>query len=250
MNVFYVTGCSGGIGEAIVSQLCELGLVVGIDIVPPCEETSSKLHKFMQMDFSQLSSDESYRLQIQEQIKNTQNQLDCCCTALVNVAAVQILNSIQDSTCSEWQKTFQVNCFAPVLMSGFLYSDLKKSKGIVINIGSIHSEQTKKDFGIYAASKAALSSVTRSMALDWAGSVRAVCIAPAAIETKMLLAGFESDKTAYDKLADSHPSRKIGSPLDVAKLVTYLVNDTDGFINGVTLNIDGGISGKLVDPLA
>ena len=87
---------------------------------------------------------------------------------------------------ADWQETLDVNLMAPVAISRALLPQLKRQRGSIVHIGSIHSQLTKPGFTAYATSKAALAGLTRAMAVELGGSVRVNAIEPAAIATPML----------------------------------------------------------------
>ena len=102
----------------------------------------------------------------------------------------------------------EVNLLAPFVLTKLLLPQLEQAKGSVINVSSIHAHLTKANFVAYATSKAALSGLTRSMAIDLADRVRVNAIEPAAIETQMLLSGFDNDKDQLEKLKKLSPNRE------------------------------------------
>jgi NAD(P)-dependent dehydrogenase (short-subunit alcohol dehydrogenase family) len=128
-------------------------------------------------------------------------------------------------------------------------ADIERAKGSVVNIASIHAVATKPGFVCYATSKAALVGLTRSMAVDLGPRVRVNAINPAATATPMLLAGFEGKSKELDELAKKHPLERIAQPWEVAKTALFLASPDAAFITGTCLNIDGGIGGRLHDPV-
>ena len=112
---------------------------------------------------------------------------------------------------------FSVNFFAPVEISKAFLDDLSKNNGSILNIGSIHRELTKPYFSAYATSKSALAGLTKSLSVEFGDKIRVNAIEPAAIETSMLKAGFKDHPDKLKKLADFHPSKKIGKPEDIQK---------------------------------
>jgi NAD(P)-dependent dehydrogenase (short-subunit alcohol dehydrogenase family) len=107
---------------------------------------------------------------------------------------------------------------------------------------------TKKNFVAYATSKAALSGMTKAMAVDLGGRVRVNAIEPAAIETDMLKAGFEGKSELYRQLEAYHPLGRIGRPEEVARLALAMIEGGIDFLDGACVGLDGGISGCLIDP--
>ena len=127
--------------------------------------------------------------------------------------------------------------------------ELSDNHGSVLNISSIHASQTKKGFTVYATSKAALSALTKLLAIELGSRVRVNAIEPGAISTKMLEAGFLLEPEKRIALDNLQPMGRIGEPSEVAKLASFLTSDSARFINGSAIAIDGGIRNQLHDPL-
>ena len=96
-------------------------------------------------------------------------------------------------------------------------------------------------------SKASLSALTRSLSLEIGHKTRVCEIQPAAIDTDMLRAGLQ-DELSFSKLENCHPSGKIGQANDVASMVLTILQTSSTFINGMIVNLDGGLSNRLHDP--
>lgn len=118
-----------------------------------------------------------------------------------------------------------------------------------MNIASVHSTVTKPGFVSYSTSKAALVGLTRSLAIDLGSRVRVNAICPAATATPMLLAGFDGHPEALKELANVHPLERIAKPEEVAQVALFLASPQASFITGASILVDGGISGRLHDPL-
>lgn len=236
-----VTGVLGGIGSVISRKLKESGYYVyGLDVR---DDFDYKCDRFILFDINQFVVDSSYRIRFTEIFNNLIPNLDL----LVNNAAVQRLDSLDNLKIDEWSETLNVNLTGPLLLSKLFLKRLEESKGSIINIGSIHERLTKKRFISYATSKSALIGLTRAMAVDLEGRVRVNAVSPAAIETKMLLEGFDNNEEKVKELEAMHPVQRIGYPEDVAKLVLFLASENNGFIHGANLSLDGGISSVLKD---
>ncbi len=237
----FITGSSGGIGRGIATYFKDKGYqVIGLDIMA---DGANELDFFIQLDLNLFCVDENYRREKTPDILSHAQHVK----VLVNNAAVQILGSFSEVQLSDWQKSMNVNLTAPMLLSQILLSELERNSGNIINIGSIHSQLTKPSFVSYATSKAALLGLTKAMAVDLRGKVRVNCISPAAIETQMLLDGFNGDSIAVKKLEQLHPVERIGRPKDIAEIVYFLAELNKGFLNGANLTLDGGISSVLHD---
>lgn len=235
-KICLITGSSGGIGIELVKVFKSEGYqVVGID------NKTQRIHEcnyFLRADLEKIVLDEYY---LNKVLNNLQDFIgEGTISVLINNAATQTLGSLKTAKISDWQNSLNINLLAPFLLCQKLASKLEG--GAVINISSIHARMTKKNFLIYSTTKAALSGLTRALAIDMAGIVRVNAVEPAAIDTEMLKAGFLSNPDLMDKLIKSHPVGKIGSPKEFAKFVLKIAENDDFFMSGLSIPYDGCIS--------
>lgn len=242
-----ITGSSGGIGSALVDAfLSDNYSVVGIDTTNSGRNSVGFVE--INADLFEYTKNENYREKTINQIKNyLPKQLDDF--VLINNAALQILNPVSKLNWSDWDKTITVNTIAPFfLVQGFI-SQLIEVQGHIVNISSIHSKLTKPNFSFYAASKAALDSLTRSLALELSPKGISVnAVSPAAIDTKMLQDGFRKAPDKLKELERYHPSGSIGTTKQLATLVKSITEQKGAFLTGSIIEFTGGISGQLSDP--
>lgn len=240
-----ITGVLGGIGQALGKTFKTQGyFVYGVDVrAPKANETEEICDVFIQFDLHAFCTQEVYRNTQHEHFKQLIERLD----ALVNNAAVQLLDHTEDISLQDWQETLNVNLTGPMLLSQYFLPLLEQQKGAIVNIASIHQQLTKPRFVSYASSKSALIGLTKSMAVDLKDRVRVNAISPAAIETSMLRAGFNNDESALDVLRKLHPVQRIGYPEEVAKLALFLCSEDAAFVSGANFTLDGGISSVLHD---
>lgn len=237
----FITGVNGGIGQGLALGFRAAGYyVVGTDVQP---FASADVDEYVEMDLQQLVENETYRAAISRKLAPLYPHLN----VLINNAAVQLLDRFENWKLADWQTTLAVNVTAPMLLSQLFLPPLTENKGSIINIGSIHETLTKPAFVSYATSKNALVGATKALAVDLKGKVRVNAISPAAVETDMLRAGFNNDESAIDQLRDLHPVQRIGTPADVARLALFLASESNGFIHGANITLDGGISSVLHD---
>lgn len=240
-----VTGAAGGIGQAIVREFHGTGYaVIATDIAPQPDGLPCAL--YLEADLARTVSDPAYAAEVFDRIEAFVGANGLA--ALINNAALQILGGADSLTRAEWRATLDVNLLAPFIWTQSLLPALERARGSVVNVSSIHARLTKRNFVAYATSKAALSGMTRAMAVDLEGRVRVNAIEPAAIETPMLAAGFAHRPEAYVALAECHPSGRVGRTQEVAALALALVDARMSFTNGACVAIDGGIGGVLHDP--
>lgn len=246
MKAVLVTGAAGGIGQALVSAFAGADYaVIGTDQVDappglPCEY-------FIACDLRRTVADEGYAEDIFSGIRLALAGRPLA--ALINNAAVQILGPADTLSREDWRATLDVNLLAPFLWTQAFLPELEAARGMVLNISSIHARLTKPDFIAYATSKAALSGMTRAMAVELGSRVRVNAIEPAAIDTPMLRAGFQGNKSGYRQLQQHHPTDRIGSPEEVGCVALAAVKMNCEFLNGAIVKLDGGIGGRLHDPI-
>lgn len=134
-----------------------------------------------------------------------------------------------------WRAVFELNFFAPLVLARGLAAALHRGKGAIVNITSIAGHAVHPFAGsAYATSKAALSALTREMAVEFAEiGVRVNAIAPGEIETAMLSPDTEL-------LIPRIPLRRLGQPADVAGAIYYLSGPDSGYVTGTEVFVTGG----------
>lgn len=241
-----ITGALGGIGQA----LCEEFHAHGFHVFALDKNNGAvAAQNFFAVDIRDCVSEPSSRAALVDPIRAELAAKNLDLRGIVNNAATQILGGVDSLDYAAWDETLQTNLLAPFFLVQAFLPELEKARGAVVNISSIHEKLTKSGFVAYATSKSALSGLTRAMAVDLAGRVRVNAICPAAIHTPMLAAGFAQRPDAFAALHDAHPAGRIGLPEEVAHLARYLIAEAPDFLNGSCLGLDGGIAGRLHDPV-
>lgn len=161
--------------------------------------------------------------------------------ALVNNAAVSPKTPFQErlgclnGSLDTWREVFELNFFTPLSLARGFAPALRKGQGCVVNITSIAGHQIHPFAGsAYSTSKAALSALTREMAVEFAGlGVRVNAVAPGEIETEMI--GEE-----YETLIPRIPMHRMGRPDEVASAVYQLCSPDFGYVTGTEIFVTGG----------
>jgi len=140
-----------------------------------------------------------------------------------------------ETALEDWQKVFQVNFFAPVMLARGLAEELRQAHGAVVNVSSIAGSRVHPYAGsAYATSKAALAALTREMAADFGPlGIRVNAIAPGEIDTSILSPGTE-------KLVEQFPLRRLGRPEEVASVIYFLCNEPSSYVTGAEIHVNGG----------
>lgn len=166
---------------------------------------------------------------------------------LVNCAGVIYRNrTVEQTGEEEWDHTFDVNVKGVFLMCKYALPELRQTKGCIVNVSSYVGLVGFAGASAYAASKAAILNLTRSMALDHAAEgIRVNAVCPGSVETDMIYAAwqqFGDVERARRLWAEKHPLGRIAQPQEVARAILFLASDEAGFITGAALPVDGGLT--------
>lgn len=166
---------------------------------------------------------------------------------LVNCAGVIFRNRTLEATSEEeWDTTFDVNVKGTFLMCKYALPALRRTKGCIVNVSSYVGMVGFAGASAYAASKAAILNLTRSMALDHAREgIRVNAVCPGSVDTEMIHTAWEQfgDVAQAQKLwAEKHPLGRIAAPEEVGRAILFLASEEASFITGAALPVDGGIT--------
>lgn len=237
-----ITGARGGIGVALVREFHAAGYtVVATDRAsgPPLGDV------YVEGDLSHIGYGEPGA---QATLAALRDAVGDTLHALVNNAAIQLLNPVERVTVDELQESFATNVFAPLLLTQAFLPQLTNVHGCVVHMSSVHATATKPGFVAYGTTKAAMIGLTRTMAVDLGGRVRVNAILPGAVDTPMLRAGFEGNPEGYARLGRMHPIGRVATPEEVARVAVFLASDAASVITGAAFAVDGGIGVRLHDP--
>jgi NAD(P)-dependent dehydrogenase (short-subunit alcohol dehydrogenase family) len=172
---------------------------------------------------------------------------------LVNNAGVSITKKVMNLNENDWDKVLNVNVKGTFFVSQRVAKQMIESRngGCIINIASIAGEKGRPDFLAYAASKAAVINMTKSLALELAKyDIRINAIAPGSIDTSMW--HDVVNKIALKKHCDKDdlarawiekiPMKRLAKPKDIADMILYLCSDEAAYITGQVINVCGGLS--------
>jgi NAD(P)-dependent dehydrogenase (short-subunit alcohol dehydrogenase family) len=243
-KVAVITGGNAGIGEAIAKAFAREGASVVITGRRQVEldRVVSDIVKEEGKAFS-VAGSVTDELHVQETARQTMQRFGRL-DILVNNAGLgdfgKRLHEIDDAT---WTQVLDVNLTGVFRMTrAVLPQMLKQQRGVIVNISSIASLVGIPTLSAYAASKGALDSLTRSLAVDYAKEgIRCNVVNPGLIDTPMA-APLMSNPEHLDPILAHYPIRRAGKPEEVANMVLYLVSDEAAWVTGGTFPIDGGMT--------
>lgn len=233
-----VTGASGGIGGAIARALHGQGASVGLSgtRIEPLMELASELGERAHVVACNLSDPDAVDA-LPKQAIATMGSVDI----LVNNAGITRDNLFMRMSDDEWQSVLDVNLTASMrLCRGVMRPMMKARWGRIINISSIVGATGNPGQANYAASKAGLIGMTKSIAYEVASrGITANAVAPGFIATPM------TDKLSDDqkqKINTQIPAARMGTPEEIAAAVVYLASPQAGYVTGATIHVNGGMA--------
>jgi NAD(P)-dependent dehydrogenase (short-subunit alcohol dehydrogenase family) len=168
---------------------------------------------------------------------------------LFNNVGIQPLDSyknVEETTEAQWDRILDVNLKSYFLMSKYAIPEIRRrGGGAIINTASVQGLQSQRGVPAYAASKGGVLSLTRQMALDYAGQgIRVLAVCPGTIDTEMVrtAAALEPDgiPSALERMGKAHPIGRIGTGQDIANVVLFLASEQASFMTGEYVCVDGG----------
>jgi 3-oxoacyl-[acyl-carrier protein] reductase len=233
-----VTGASGGIGEAIASAFHAAGATVALSGTrrEKLEEVAGQLGGRTHVLPCDLR-DRGQVANLVPQAEAAMGHLDI----LINNAGVTKDNLFMRMKDEEWDEVLAINLTSAfILCRAALRNMMRRRSGRIINVASISGILGNPGQANYAASKAGLVGMTKSLAREVASrGITANCIAPGFIETPMTHALNEKQTEA---IAGAIPAGTFGKPRDIAAAAVYLASDEAHYITGETLHVNGGMA--------
>lgn len=241
-SVVLVTGASRGIGRAIAVALAEAGHAVGINYASSADEAKETLRL--------VEAAGSEGICLQADVGDSQ-AVDACfkeieaafgpVTALVNNAGVRADGLALAMKDDAWDRVIRTNLYGTFACSRrALRSMLKARRGRIVNLSSIAGLNGSPGQANYAAAKAGVIGLTKTLARELAGKgITVNAVAPGLIETD-LTTGLSGSQ--WEALVEQVPQGRAGTPEEVGKLVAYLCSDEAAYVTGSVFVIDGGMT--------
>lgn len=163
---------------------------------------------------------------------------------LVNNAGLSFPKPTLEVTEQDWDTTVDINLKGTFFMAQSAARDMigRGAKGAIVNIGSVNSVTVVVGQAVYAATKAGISQMTRSLGREWGrAGIRVNCVAPGSIPAECNRVMY-SDPAVLKAMCDKLPMGRRGETDEIADAVMYLCSDESSYITGQTLFVDGGLT--------
>jgi 3-oxoacyl-[acyl-carrier protein] reductase len=243
LKTVIITGGSSGIGAATVSAFTEANctiISIGRQKFSPegapadiMDNPKGPHHKIF-IDLNSI-----------DEVQSVSEKLDALnistVDSLINCAGIGDPSRINEMSFEAWERVMRINITAPFFLIKQLTEKLSKSNyPSIVNVSSIAGRSKSIKLGChYSTSKAAMIGMTRHLAHELGGQqIRVNCVAPSQTTTPMLDA-IMSKKEQHD-LAEKNPLKRLASPDEVATVIKFLCSKESSYINGATIDINGG----------
>jgi 3-oxoacyl-[acyl-carrier protein] reductase len=236
-----ITGASRGIGRESAIRMAAAGATVAVNYHRGEADANEVVAAIGDRAFAvraDVADADSVRAMIAAVVART-GRLD----VLVNNAASFAMNPFDADDYAAWQRgwrqTFELNVFGAANAAYLAMQVMRKQGGgKIVNVASRAAFRGETEFADYGASKAALVNLTRSIARACAkDGIVSSCVAPGFIETEMAR---EELAKHYDDIVGQIPLRRVGQPSDVASVILFLASPMADYLNGVTIDVNGG----------
>lgn len=238
-----VTGGACGIGRSIVEIFRTIGSQVAFCDIKKAEGT----------EVAQRTGARFYPLDVTDENSLTRCVLDIFnrwgdVDVVVNNVGISDFKPIEKMDIEFWDKVMNTNARTAFIISRLLALHRQKnnkSGGTIINISSTRYLQSEPDTIAYSASKGAVTSLTHSLMASMAKyGITSNAVAPGWIEVRPDSEKEATPVTEAEKAM--HPSGRIGTPKDIARVVLFLAHPSNNFINGTVIPVDGGMTHKMI----
>ncbi len=244
-KVAIVTGASRGIGEAIARAFADAGAQVVI--------SARKIEELQKVEAAIVAGGGQAKAvachagklaDVQQLIAATVANFGKIDILVNNAATNPYFGALLDVPDAAWDKTFEVNT------RGYFYGarevikhlQARKSPGSIVNVASMVALRAAPMQGVYAMSKAAVVSMTQTLAFEVGGQgIRVNAIAPGLVDTKFASAIVQND-SLRSMIVGRTPLGRHAQPVEIAGAALFLASDASSYVNGHTLVVDGGLT--------
>ncbi|MEM1417450.1 MAG: glucose 1-dehydrogenase [Myxococcota bacterium] len=239
-KVAIVTGASRGIGEAIARDLVAHGAKVVLAARKP--EALHAVAESLGDAAHPIATHVGKEEQVEALVAGAVERFGKVDVLVNNAATNPYFGPMMNIDWGAWDKTFEVNLKGYFMATRAVVKHLlgRKAPGSIVNVASVVGLMGAPLQGVYAMSKAAIVSMTKTLSVELGPQgIRVNAVAPGLVETRFAQA-LTSNPQVTQMILDRTSLKRVGRPEDIAPLVTYLAGDESSYCTGQTLTVDGG----------
>jgi 2-keto-3-deoxy-L-fuconate dehydrogenase len=232
MTKALITGGGSGIGAAVARRLAADGLEITVTdaSLEAAETVASELGaRALQID-----------VRDEDQVAPAMADVD----VLINVAGIGSTTNAPETPLEVWENVFAVNARGTFLCCKHAIPGMvARGSGSIVNVASVAALVGLRNRAAYSASKGAVVSLTRALAIDHVGDgIRVNAVCPGTVDSPWVRRLVEESGESLDALRQRQPMGRLGTPDEIADAVAYLASDRAAFVTGSVLVIDGGLT--------
>jgi NAD(P)-dependent dehydrogenase (short-subunit alcohol dehydrogenase family) len=238
-EIALVTGAAQGIGRATAEALARDGARVAVtDINYEGARAAAAAIGERARGFMMNTADINSIAECAKAVTATMGDV----SILVNSAGIQRVGPSESLPRDLWNQSIAVNLTGVFdCIQAFVPGMLSRSKGAIVNLGSVNSEVGMPGRAPYCATKTAILGLTRALATEWASrGVRVNAVEPGYVATPLTMAAIDNGLLDQAQLIDRIPMRRLATADDIARIIVFLCTAEASYVTGVAVAVDGG----------
>ncbi|MGE7119574.1 SDR family NAD(P)-dependent oxidoreductase [Peribacillus sp. NPDC046944] len=244
-KVAIITGAGSGLGQATAVRMAEEGVtIVVVDVNEKGGNETVEMVKKLGVDSFFIKTDVSKAEEVKNYVDKTVEKYGQIDYFFNNAGISGSGKYFLDTDVEEIEKIVQINLMGALYGVRYVAEVmLKNGSGSIVNTASSAGVIGQDSVVTYSATKHAIAGLTKSMVAEYAKEgLRVNAIAPGPTETPMVKAFYEANPAMKENATKGIPQKRLGTPEEVAELVTFLLTSKAEYINGEVIRIDGGFT--------